>query len=195
MIRDSTRTKKLLLKAATDEFAAYGIAGARIDRIAATAGVNKALIYSHFESKDNLFDTVFNEMTSDSLEKVAFDVTDLPGYAGRLFDSFEDSPETVRLTTWYQLERPHGEPLHAVVASNAAKLHDLRTAIAAGDLPSHFEPVEILALVRAVVLAWSTTVPELGPAVPTDHARRRAVVVDAVRRLMEGGRAHSNSIE
>ncbi|WP_394769624.1 TetR family transcriptional regulator [Lacisediminihabitans sp.] len=184
MIRDAERTKKLLLKAATDEFAAYGIAGARIDRIAASAGVNKAMIYSYFESKDNLFDTVFNAMTSASLEQVHFDVTDLPDYAGRLFDSFEDNPDTVRLTTWYQLERPHGVPLHAVVASNASKLHELRGAIAAGSLPDRFEPVEILALVRAVVLSWSTTVPELGPAVPKDRARRRAVIVDAVRRLV-----------
>ncbi|WP_309616032.1 TetR family transcriptional regulator [Salinibacterium sp.] len=184
MIRDSVRTKKLLLKAAAEEFAAFGIAGARIDRIAASAGVNKSLIYSYFESKDKLFDTVFSEMTRDSLATVSFDVADLPGYAGRLFDSFEESPDTVRLTTWYQLERPHGVPLHAVVASNASKLHELRAAIAVGDLPGHFEPVEILALVRAVVLAWSTTVPELGPAVPMDRARRRAVIVDAVRRLL-----------
>jgi AcrR family transcriptional regulator len=184
MIRDAERTKTLLLRAATDEFAAYGIAGARIDRIAASAGVNKAMIYSYFESKDKLFDTVFNAMTSASLEQVEFDVTDLPGYAGRLFDSFEDNPDTVRLTTWYQLERPHGVPLRAVVASNASKLHELRGAIAAGTMPDRFEPVEILALVRAVVLSWSTTVPELGPAVPKDRARRRAVVVDAVRRLV-----------
>ncbi|WP_309620564.1 TetR family transcriptional regulator, partial [Salinibacterium sp.] len=113
MIRDSVRTKKLLLKAAAEEFAAFGIAGARIDRIAASAGVNKSLIYSYFESKDKLFDTVFSEMTRDSLATVSFDVADLPGYAGRLFDSFEESPDTVRLTTWYQLERPHGVPLHA----------------------------------------------------------------------------------
>jgi AcrR family transcriptional regulator len=184
MIRDSERTKKLLLKAATDEFAAYGIAGARIDRIAASAGVNKAMIYSYFGSKDQLFDTVFNAMTSASLEAVSFDVSDLPGYAGRLFDSFEDNPDTVRLTTWYQLERPHGEPLHEVVASNASKLHELRGAIAAGVLPARFEPVELLALIRAVVLAWSTTVPELGPALPSDRDRRRAVVVDAVRLLL-----------
>jgi len=187
MIRDAERTKQLLLKAATDEFAAYGIAGARIDRIAASAGVNKAMIYSYFESKDKLFDTVFTAMTSASLEQVEFDVTDLPGYAGRLFDSFEDNPDTVRLTTWYQLERPHGVPLHAVVASNAAKLHELRGAIADGTLPDRFAPVEILALVRATVLCWSTTIPELEPAVPKDRARRRAVVVDAVHRLFATG--------
>jgi AcrR family transcriptional regulator len=187
MIRDSERTKKLLLKAATDEFAAYGIAGARIDRIAASAGVNKAMIYSYFGSKEQLLDTVFNTMTSASLEAVQFDVSDLADYAGRLFDSFEDNPDTVRLTTWYQLERPNGVPLHEVVASNASKLHDLREAIAEGVIPDRFAPVEILALVRAIVLSWSTTVPELGPALPSDRDRRRAVVVEAVRLLAATG--------
>jgi hypothetical protein len=33
-------------------------------------------------------------------------------------------------------------------------------------LPERFEPVEILALVRASVMSWFTTVPELGASVP-----------------------------
>ena len=40
MAWDVERTKQLLLDAATAEFSAYGMAGARIDRIAASAGVN-----------------------------------------------------------------------------------------------------------------------------------------------------------
>jgi AcrR family transcriptional regulator len=44
--RDSAATKERLLAAATDEFAAHGIAGARVDRIAAAARANKQLIYA-----------------------------------------------------------------------------------------------------------------------------------------------------
>lgn len=183
MARDSERTKLLLLEAATAEFAAVGIAGARVDSIALAAGVNKSMIYSYFGSKDALFDTVFTTVVAQAVELVPFDATDLPGYAGRLLDSFEDHPDIVRLTTWYQLERPGGTPLHGVVASNAAKMAALRQAIDDGDLPGRYEPVELLALVRAVALAWFTTMPELGPHVPKRRARRRAVVVDAVQRL------------
>ena len=60
MVRDAEATKARLLEAATAEFAAYGIAGARIDRIAAAASVNKQMIYAYFGSKDALFDVVFS---------------------------------------------------------------------------------------------------------------------------------------
>lgn len=51
--RDSTQMK--ILNTAIREFAEYGKAGARVDRIAKQAGVNKAMIYYHFNSKDNLY--------------------------------------------------------------------------------------------------------------------------------------------
>ncbi|MFH2049397.1 MAG: TetR/AcrR family transcriptional regulator [bacterium] len=51
--KDSTRQK--ILNTAIQEFANFGKAGARVDRIAAQAGVNKAMIYYHFNSKDNLY--------------------------------------------------------------------------------------------------------------------------------------------
>lgn len=43
-----------ILSAAAREFARHGFAGARIDRIAATAGVNKQLLFHYFGSKDGL---------------------------------------------------------------------------------------------------------------------------------------------
>ncbi|WP_025244539.1 TetR/AcrR family transcriptional regulator [Candidatus Sodalis pierantonius] len=42
------QTKALILAAAMDEFAGLGLGGARIDGIAAKAGVNKRLIYEYF---------------------------------------------------------------------------------------------------------------------------------------------------
>jgi AcrR family transcriptional regulator len=53
--RDAARSQKLILQAATDEFAKHGFAGARIDQIALTAGTNKRLIYYYYKSKDDLF--------------------------------------------------------------------------------------------------------------------------------------------
>ncbi|MGE5244734.1 MAG: TetR/AcrR family transcriptional regulator [Betaproteobacteria bacterium] len=44
-----------ILAAAAAEFAARGFAGARVDRIARRARVNKAMIYYHFKSKDALY--------------------------------------------------------------------------------------------------------------------------------------------
>jgi TetR/AcrR family transcriptional regulator len=44
-----------ILEAALSEFAEQGLAGARTERIAAAAGVNKALLYYYFDSKDKLY--------------------------------------------------------------------------------------------------------------------------------------------
>src|SRR5258708_26645473 len=51
----SSETRTRILDAALREFSALGMAGARMDQIAAAAGVNKALLYYHFDSKENLY--------------------------------------------------------------------------------------------------------------------------------------------
>jgi AcrR family transcriptional regulator len=147
MARDADRTRKRLLEAAGVEFSALGIAGARVDRIAEAAGCNKAMIYAYFGNKDQLFDAVFSAHVAAFLDEVPFDAPDLPGYAGRLFDRYEDHPETLRLATWYRLERPRGASLQAVVSSNQGKLdiHGLGVddPRAGGERPGRSRPSQI----------------------------------------------------
>jgi AcrR family transcriptional regulator len=54
-IQDPKGSREKILGAALDEFAEYGVAGARVDRIARSAGINKAMIYYHFDSKEDLY--------------------------------------------------------------------------------------------------------------------------------------------
>ena len=54
----SHATRQRILEAALHEFASDGLAGARIDEIAARAGVNKRMIYAYFGNKDALWLTV-----------------------------------------------------------------------------------------------------------------------------------------
>jgi TetR/AcrR family transcriptional regulator len=60
----SAETRARILDAALGEFSALGLAGARMDQIAAAAGVNKALLYYHFDSKDNLYMAVLEMVAS-----------------------------------------------------------------------------------------------------------------------------------
>lgn len=53
--RDPAATRRKLLTAARREFARNGLAGARVDEIAARAGVNKQLVYHYFGDKDALY--------------------------------------------------------------------------------------------------------------------------------------------
>src|SRR5215468_8429502 len=53
--RNPEATRKKLLATARHEFADGGLAGARVDEIAARAGVNKQLVYHYFGDKDALY--------------------------------------------------------------------------------------------------------------------------------------------
>src|SRR4029078_2665079 len=64
-----TDTKALILKVAEELFAQKGFAGARTHEIAERAGVNKALIYYYFESKEKLLREV--------LQKILFELISL----------------------------------------------------------------------------------------------------------------------
>lgn len=63
--RDADRSQQAILLAARDEFAQHGLGGARVDRIATRADVNKRLIYYYFTSKDELFLAVLEKAYAD----------------------------------------------------------------------------------------------------------------------------------
>jgi len=77
-VTDKTKTKTIkksskietlqrILIAARSEFAEKGIAKARIESIAASAGVTKQLIYHYYQSKEQLFAYVLDESSGDAM--------------------------------------------------------------------------------------------------------------------------------
>ena len=58
------RTRNAILKAAIQEFANEGVAGARTDAIARAARVNKALLYYYFKDKETLHGAVLDHVFS-----------------------------------------------------------------------------------------------------------------------------------
>ncbi len=175
-----------------EEFSARGLAGARVDRIAAAAGSNKAQIYHYFGSKDALFAAVFDGIVERTTSTVPMDVEDLPGYAGRLFDSYVEHPEVQRIAAWHRLEQSGGDDtalaasrLRSIEESNRAKVEAIASAQADGRLPTHWSPQELLGLVLQIAAVWHSSVPEFDDLVTgSTHEHRRQVVVDAVRRLL-----------
>ncbi|TDU04088.1 TetR family transcriptional regulator [Streptomyces sp. 846.5] len=97
MAWDTEKTKRLLLDAARAEFAEYGIAGARVNRIAEKAGVSKERIYGHFGNKEDLFNVVLVEAMTELADAVR-PGEGAPGeYVGRVFDFHQDNPTLLRL--------------------------------------------------------------------------------------------------
>lgn len=70
-IKDSEETKRKIIHAAKKEFANKGFSGARMSSIASIAGVNQALLHYHFESKENLYISIFHHFVGDSSTKYA----------------------------------------------------------------------------------------------------------------------------
>ncbi|QWF81507.1 TetR family transcriptional regulator [Amycolatopsis sp. CA-230715] len=186
MARDAQATRRKLLEAATAEFSAYGIAGARVDRIAAGAGCNKAMIYSYFGNKDQLFDAVFDAIVTGTVTEVPIDAADLPRYAGKLFDRYHAHPEALRLATWYALERGGREEPPAMLAkSTAHKVAAIREAQNDGTLPTRFDAEDLLTLVihLSTTGSFELSAPKRDDAL---LARRRASIVAAVACLIAG---------
>ena len=61
MSRPARVSPAQILAAAALEFAERGYAGARVDRIARRARVNKAMLYYHFRSKEELYRTLLRQ--------------------------------------------------------------------------------------------------------------------------------------
>lgn len=187
-MRDSQRSRRRLLDAATAEFAARGIAGARVDRIADAAGVNKSQMYSYFGSKDGLFDAVFQEQLEAIVSAVPLTADDLPGYAVRLYDSYVEHPELLRMATWYRLERvPAGDLLASVEDQVDYKLRAIADAQGEGLIDPEIKPSEVFSLVTAIAMTWSpvnVTYAASRDDEESEHARRRSVIAEVVSRSL-----------
>lgn len=182
-MKKSDRTKQKLLDAATREFAEYGLAGARVDRIAEIANCNKQAIYTYFVSKDQLFESVYNQMVRDVVPSVPLDANNLPGYATSLVDHYVKHPEVLRLASWYELEKTKQAlvPMENECTAEA-KITAIAAAQQAGAITSAFHPEHLLAF----IMGMSRTKMLDAPSPPSSQAVRsfRKALHQAVERLV-----------
>jgi AcrR family transcriptional regulator len=104
--RTAEQSREQIMRAATAEFAAHGLAGARISRIVQKAGTNPRMIYEHFGSKSALYvASLENALAELRSEELGLDVEHLDPLEGllQLFDfmnaHFERSGYLVSLLT------------------------------------------------------------------------------------------------
>ncbi|MES2633917.1 MAG: TetR/AcrR family transcriptional regulator [Pseudomonadota bacterium] len=113
-LRDADRSQATILAAARDEFAESGLGGARMDRIAERAGLNKRLIYYYFQDKEKLFQAVLEQAYIDIREKErGLNLTAMP--------PAEAIRRLVEFTWKYYLEHPE-----FITLLNSANLHRAR---------------------------------------------------------------------
>ncbi|MFI5719387.1 TetR family transcriptional regulator [Nocardia sp. NPDC051750] len=175
-------TRERILAAAKAEFAEYGTAGARINRIAAAAQASKDRLYAYFPGKSELYAAVTEQWTAQTTAETALRADDLPGYVGRLFDHYLAHPENARLQAWAELE-PAGERIEQVLRRTVdPKLAEIRRGQRDGTITTDIAAPTLLRMLTE--LARSTAV-HAGQGPARRIAEQRAAVVLAARRLVE----------
>lgn len=187
--RDAEATKALLLRAATEEFAEYGLAGARIDRIAERAGTNKRMIYVYFGDKDRLFDAVVDEQAHAVLKAVPLHDGDLAAFAATRFDYVLANPEARRIAIWRGFER--GEPTEVELASYRERIDTVAAAQRDGRLRADIPAADLFAIVLRMTESWLSAPPALhaaatGEPMSADRlSAHRTAMLAAVRSVVE----------
>jgi AcrR family transcriptional regulator len=180
-------TKERILAAALAEYSAYGIAGARVDRIAEVAGCNKNLIYVYFEDKDTLFATVLKLHLARIYEAVAFSPDDIPGWAIRVFDFAMANPVVMRLFAWAGLENSAG-----TAPARRDRIDESIMAMAVAEkrsgLPLRFPPRFRFIAALSLATAWTTSswyAATVAATLESSPSVLRESIADAVRMVVE----------
>jgi len=157
-LRDADRSQNAILLAARGEFAEHGLGGARMDRIAERAGLNKRLIYYYFSDKESLFQAVLEQAYRHIWEKE------------QELNLLELQPKTavrrlVEFTWTYYLENPE-----FLTLLNSASLHRAR----------HLEQSEQARQLNSPLIAMLGEVLVRGRAAGQAHAERLSHMCDVI---------------
>ncbi|MFZ0090786.1 MAG: TetR family transcriptional regulator [Solirubrobacteraceae bacterium] len=184
---DAAATRSRLIEAAVGEFAALGLAGARVDRIATAGAANKRAIYDYFGNKEGLFDAALTRVIGNLIEAVPLPEDDLPRYAAELFDYLQAHPEAVRMLSWRRLERPEAGP--HIADTFLERMTQVRDRAQASDTEPAIDPIDLVILTIGLANAWHLSAPDLltnRGQDPTDTERiatHRAAVIEATQRI------------
>jgi AcrR family transcriptional regulator len=185
--RDPDATRRRIVEAARAVFAREGLAGARVDAIAAAAQTSKERLYANFRTKDDLFQVVLGESVEEWLTAVPFTVDDLPGYAVALFEHLSVHEIDSRLILWGQLaNRVTTGLLQGAQDLLATRRDEVLAAQARGVIAPDWEPADLFTVVYGVVMSWliNPDEPSNRPTTKAELRRRQEVVRSTVARLV-----------
>ncbi|WP_167099058.1 TetR/AcrR family transcriptional regulator [Mycobacterium sp. DL592] len=184
-MRTAIELRGEILAAARAEFAMYGLAGARIDRIASAASASKERLYAHFGDKESLFRLVVATDGAEFFTKVTLRSDAVPEFAGEIYDLAREHPEHLRMITWARLEGVWlDEPSSSGFDIPGREVRAIEVAQAAGHVDPRWEPMELLVILFGIGMAWAH-----GPLQDETQddavvAARRAAAVEAATRIV-----------
>ena len=199
---DPELTKADIVEVATREFADKGLAGARIDEIAAATRTSKRMIYYYFGSKEGLYIAVLEHAYQAIRDtEAALHLDDLPPVqalcelVGATVDYQLAHPEFTRLVMTENIHR--GEFLAQSTAIRSLNLpaidaiaHIYQRGCAAGDFRPGLDPLDLhmsisaLAVFNVANKHTFSLIFQRDPDTPDAMAARRASIVEMVLRFV-----------
>jgi AcrR family transcriptional regulator len=184
-LRDPDRSRAALLDAAEVEFGDKGLAGARVEVIAARAGVNKQLISYYFGGKQGLHDAILERWYARerSFDGPGVSLTDL------VLHYLEDGRTNTSMMRMFLRESMEGDPATTAAEPDADDLQGLRRRQAAGEIGDDLDPAFVLLFLQAMVVARVVYPAEakrltgLDPTSDEFHQRLREQLARMVERL------------
>jgi TetR/AcrR family transcriptional regulator len=197
--RQPEASRDAILQAALAEFAQEGHSGARMDAIAASAGVNKALLYYYFHDKESLYGAVLDRFFLHLTERVMSELDStaplgerLLRYVSAQFDCIADSPHHARLFQGELMSAGRGGSPHVTrIAEHYIRPIALRVAevlqqgIASGEFRA-VDPVQFAPSIAAINVHYFLIAPVTRALfgrdayAPDAIRERRAAVLDFV---------------
>lgn len=185
-MRSTTELRGQILAAARAEFAQFGLAGARIDRIARTAQASKERLYAHFGDKETLFRQVVVTDTAEFVRSVPLRPEAIHEFVGDVYDLACKRPEHLRMIDWARLEGFNlGEPFLDGQHIPSQAIADIEDAQAGGHVDPAWQAFDLIVLLFAIGLAWAHLPhPDAVTDDPAVIAARRAAAVEAASRII-----------
>ena len=186
-----TAAAERILNAAMREFAKYGFAGARVERIVSRADVSPRSLYYHFGSKRGVYDAVRQRLRAQHFEDFVRGVTDEP-LVDRLLSNL-DLAMTPRWQQWARMlmwEALDGGADSAPYPEDTVPgdLLAIRAAQERGEIDPDLDP-NLLTLTFIAITFWPTMFPQstkrLTQGLPKDELlqARKELMRDLVHRL------------
>ena len=189
MRTDGEATRARILAAARTEFARYGLAGSRVDRIAADARASKERLYAYFGDKRSLFAAVLALNLQETTDRIPRDALDLPGFVGAMFDHATQNPDHLRMLDWARLENEPGLAPRTPCGRPGPTAADVVSAQARGIIDSRWDPDDLITLLLSLATAWAQSPETLFTGEPEvkdgSGNRRRQAAVAAACRILE----------
>ncbi|MGH3266555.1 MAG: TetR/AcrR family transcriptional regulator [Trebonia sp.] len=192
--KPSATAAERILSAAMREFAKYGFAGARVERIVRRADVSPRSLYYHFGSKRGLYDAVRDRLSAQHFEDFVRGVTDEP-LLDRLLANLDVATTPrwkawARLLMWEALDGGAGGGPYPE-GTVPGDLLAFRAAQDSGEIASDLDP-HVMTLAFIAITFWPTMFPQstrrVTEGMPADELlRARKDLVRALVRGLDGG--------